>query len=132
MSQRTLDTERIVRLLEADAVTTLGPKARREVRAVAAGVAENALDQMEPVEASGRWPASPGASLAEAQAFFDSVVVDRFQQDVHDEHWDTTWPACPRHPNHPLWCRDGAWWCVADNVAIAPLGGLGALRPPAT
>ena len=101
MSQGTLDTERIVRLLEADAVATLGPWAAREVRAVAAGVAQNALDQMEPVEASAQWPASPGASLAEAQAFFDSVVVDRFQQDVHDEHWDTVWPACPRHPPHP-------------------------------
>ena len=89
---------------------------------------------MEPVEASARWPASPGSSLAEAQAFFDREVVDRFQQDVHDEHWDTTWPACPHHPNHPLWyARDrDAWVCRQTGATVAPLGGLAALRPPAT
>lgn len=132
MSQGTLDTERIVRLLEADAVATLGTWARREVRAAAASAAENARHQMEPVEASAHWPASPGRSLAEAQVFFDDTVVDQFQQDVHDEHWDTTWPTCPRHPNHPLWCHGEAWWCEADNVALAPLGGLAGLYLPAT
>ena len=134
MSQDTLDTERIVRLLLVDAVATLGAWARGEVLAVAAGVAQNALDQMQPVEASADWEASEGRSLAEAQAFFDQVLVDRFQQDVHDEHWDTTWPACPRHPNHPLWYDPDreAWCCHRDGAALAALGGLAGLGPPAT
>ena len=130
MSQRPLNTERIVRLLVADAVATLGAWARAEVLAVAAGVAENAVDQMQPVEASAYWDASEGRSLAQAQAFFDQVVVDRFQQDVHDEHWDTAWPACPRHPNHPLWydAVSETWRCERDGVVLAPLGGLAGLR----
>lgn len=31
---------------------------------------------------------------------------------------------CPRHPNHPLWFRDGAWYCERDREALAELGGL--------
>jgi hypothetical protein len=34
------------------------------------------------------------------------------------------WPACPRHSNHPLWYRDGAWWCDQDDMQVAPLGKL--------
>ena len=134
MSQGTLDTERIVRLLLADAVATLGAWTGAEVLAVAAGVAQNALDQMQPVEASADWDASEGRSLEEAQAFFDQVVVDRFQQDVHDEHWDTAWPACPRHPNHPLWydASREAWCCQREGAVLAPLSGLATFRPPAT
>jgi hypothetical protein len=37
---------------------------------------------------------------------------------------DTSWPTCPRHRRHPLWFRDGAWWCETDDVAIAKLGEL--------
>lgn len=51
-------------------------------------------------------------------------AVDDVQQVVHDEFIDTTWPACPRHPNHPLWFREGWWWCEMDGVAIAKLGEL--------
>lgn len=58
----------------------------------------------------------------------DAELVDRLvehvQQEFHDLFIDTTWPACPRHPNHPLWYREGAWWCERDAVAIASLGGL--------
>lgn len=52
-------------------------------------------------------------------------VVDDVQQHVHDLFIDTTWPACPRHPNHPMWFENG-WW-VADGRPLAPLGGLGDL-----
>ena len=55
-------------------------------------------------------------------------VVDDFQQTAHDTHADTTWPACPRHPNHPMWYRDGHWWCEKDGAAIVPLGELSRLR----
>ena len=53
-------------------------------------------------------------------------VVDDVQQDIHDLFIDTTWPSCPRHGRHPLWYREGAWWCEQDSVAIADLGALGA------
>lgn len=51
-------------------------------------------------------------------------LVESVQQEFHDRFIHTTWPACPRHPNHPLWYRGGAWWCERDAVAIARLGGL--------
>jgi hypothetical protein len=122
MSQTTLDTERVVRLLVADAVATLGEWARVKVLAVAANMENNAREWL-----------SSGGSLAQVQADFDREVVDHFQQDVHDEHWDTTWPACPRHPKHPLWYDEArkAWCCQRDGAALAPLGGLTGLRPPA-
>ena len=53
-------------------------------------------------------------------------VVDDVQQDIHDLFIDTTWPSCPRHGRHPLWYREGAWWCKQDSVLIADLGALGA------
>ena len=50
-------------------------------------------------------------------------VVEDTQQDMHDEFIDTAWPRCPRHA-HPLWFRDGAWWCERDGLRVAPLGEL--------
>lgn len=49
-------------------------------------------------------------------------MAESVQQDVHDEFVDTTWPRCPRHARHPLWCRDGVWRCEQDDVAVALLG----------
>jgi hypothetical protein len=51
-------------------------------------------------------------------------LVHDVQQIVHDTFVDSTWPACPKHQNHPLWYNDGSWWCEADNVEIARLGQL--------
>lgn len=123
MSQEMLDTERIVRLLTVDAVRTLGERARSEVRSVATNMEENARVWLE-----------QGDNLAAVQRDFNREVVDHFQQDVHDDHWDTTWPACPRHPNHPLWYDDRreAWYCAQNGDALARLGELASLRPPAT
>jgi hypothetical protein len=59
----------------------------------------------------------------EADAYMQKVVDD-VQQQLHDEFIDTTWPRCPRHHRHPLWYREGSWWCEHDNIAIAPLGAL--------
>jgi len=49
---------------------------------------------------------------------------------------DTSWPPCPRHPNHPLWLArgegvGGVWCCLRDEAEIAPLGMLpGPAHPP--
>lgn len=55
-------------------------------------------------------------------------VVDDGQQAVHDRFIDTVWPACPRHPNHPLWMKDGWWYCERDATPIVRVGELQALR----
>jgi hypothetical protein len=66
---------------------------------------------------------------ANAARFFDdpaellSKVVEDVQQRLQDEFVDTTWPACPRHPNHPLECGDGIWNCPRGG-AVARLGEL--------
>lgn len=39
------------------------------------------------------------------------------------EFVDTVWPKCPRH-RHPLWFRDGSWWCERDDLCVARLGEL--------
>jgi hypothetical protein len=31
-------------------------------------------------------------------------------------------PTCPRHPNHSLWYRDGAWWSEHDGISFVSLG----------
>ena len=51
-------------------------------------------------------------------------VVDHVQQSFHDAFVDTTWPACPHHPNHPLWFSDGWWRCERLEQPIARLGSL--------
>ena len=56
---------------------------------------------------------------------FRDYLVAEFQQRMHDEFVDVSWPRCPRHPNHPMWLQDGAWHCAKDDVRIALLGELG-------
>jgi hypothetical protein len=51
-------------------------------------------------------------------------TVNDVQQHFHDMHIDPTWPSCPRHHRHPLWYRDGAWWCAEDGAPVARLGEL--------
>ena len=51
-------------------------------------------------------------------------LIDNVQQDFQDTFVDTTWPACPRHPNHPLEHADGFWLCPRDRAKIARLGEL--------
>jgi hypothetical protein len=69
----------------------------------------------------------------------DEVVagaVEDLQQYLHDTFVDTSWPPCPRHPNHPMWLAEGegggiVWSCPRDKAEIAPLGMLpGAAHPP--
>jgi hypothetical protein len=131
MTPHPFDSDRVVRLLLADAVGSLGEPARAEVLAVAAGLAQVAREQMRPVPAGDYWGPQEGASVADAQRFYDREVVHHFQQAVHDLRLDTTWPACPRHPNHPLEYREhhGAWCCPRDGVPVAALGSLAGLAP---
>ncbi len=53
--------------------------------------------------------------------------IENVQQYFQDTFVDTTWPACPRHPNHPLDHGDGFWQCPRDHAAIARLGELSGL-----
>ncbi|MGI8546993.1 MAG: hypothetical protein ACR2M1_06610 [Gemmatimonadaceae bacterium] len=58
---------------------------------------------------------------------FVTRVAEEVQQELMDTFVDTTWPACPQQPNHPLWFHAGAWCCTRDQVRI-PLGDLGTSR----
>ena len=59
---------------------------------------------------------------ASQREFYDNYVdylhsvTEDVQQLMHDLRIDTTWPACPRHPNHPLWVHSGWWCCGADRI----------------
>ena len=47
---------------------------------------------------------------------------------LHDDFIDTTWPACPTHPNHPLTVHHedsfSTWRCPSDGTVIANVGML--------
>jgi hypothetical protein len=62
--------------------------------------------------------------MAVTDAHFVDRLVEEVQQALHDEFVDITWPACPRHPNHPMWFKDGWWWCEKDEVRVVELGSL--------
>jgi hypothetical protein len=57
---------------------------------------------------------------------FAVMVAEDVQQHLHDTFVDTTWPACPLHPRHPLWLdHDRAVWrCAQAGVDVAALGSL--------
>jgi hypothetical protein len=57
-------------------------------------------------------------------AVFEQRLVDDVQQYLHDTFADTTWPACPDHPNHPLWYSERWWRCPKAGKLVAPLGEL--------
>lgn len=94
------DLTRVLPLLKRDVQATIGPTHDALIDGIAADVRE--LDVKGEAE----------------------KVVNDVQQYFHDTFVDTTWPACPRHGNHPLWYRDGSWWCVEDGAAVARLGQL--------
>lgn len=68
--------------------------------------------------------AANAAQLVEDPVDLVTKVVEDVQQRLQDEFVDTTWPACARHPNHPLEYSEGAWHCPRGGV-IARLGELG-------
>lgn len=102
-----LDEAELVELLGRDVITTLGPAPLDMVRSTAR--------HQRPFTDN-------------RDSYFDRVVED-VQQYVHDCFIDTSWPACPVHPNHPMWFS-GGWW-HADGRPMARLGELRA-RPKGT
>jgi hypothetical protein len=67
--------------------------------------------------------AARAAELVDDGAELVRKVVEDVQQRLQDEFVDTTWPACPRHPNHPLNYVDGAWHCPRGGE-VARVGEL--------
>jgi hypothetical protein len=100
------DEDRVVSLLRADAEATIGQGHDEPI-----------------VEAAARrrlYVGDPGGYVEE--------VVDDVQQHIHDTFVDTTWPACPYHPNHPLWFSDGWWRCERVTDPVARLGELSKVK----
>src|SRR5215203_4696310 len=99
-----IDSQRIPSLLASDVARTLGEHLIPTIQDIVVSARELALEpEPDPDD-----PEHLGLSesqyctASEAQAFFDWKVVEDFQQLVHDEFIDTTWPACPLHHRHPL------------------------------
>lgn len=64
--------------------------------------------------------------------FFAIKLGDDVQQYFHDRFVDTTWPACPDHPNHPLDFKGEpmTWTCPTTHESKCSLGNLGDVALP--
>lgn len=100
MSSTLADLEKTVRLLARDLEATLGAEHVRMVHQFAADAQRLDIDE------------------------YSQKCVDDVQQYLQEIEIDTTWPACTRHPNHPMVYESGSWWCPRDRVALVALGGL--------
>jgi hypothetical protein len=107
MADLTPDQEAVVQALLRDAASTIGENSTFDFASDVAQQVQRFL--------------SFGLDTIEQ---FRQALVDDFQQHVHDEFIDVSWPRCPRHPNHPLWLIEGIWRCTKDDVAVARLGEL--------
>lgn len=96
------DEARVVSLLRADVEATIGPGHDEAI-----------------IEAAAR-----RRLYADVPRAYVGDVVDDVQQYFHDAFVDTTWPACPHHPNHPLWFSDGWWRCERIEEPLTRLGAL--------
>jgi len=69
------------------------------------------------------WVSSEPAGLTALE------VAEDAQERVIENYPEHNWPACPRHPSHPLWLAgqypDRAWTCTTTGERIANLGRLG-------
>ena len=97
-----VDVLRVVRLLQHDLIETVGPGHETVVTEAGARV----------------------RMFSDDLADFEQRVVDDVQQYLHDTFVDTSWPACPEHPNHPLWYSEGWWRCERSGRRAAALGEL--------
>jgi hypothetical protein len=55
------------------------------------------------------------------------LLAESVQQRLHDDRVDTSWPACPKHPRHPLRLRRGppvTWTCPSTDETVCGLGNL--------
>jgi hypothetical protein len=71
--------------------------------------------------------------FVDQEEWFTQKLVEDVQQYMHDAFLDTSWPACPRHPNHPLELSDDeptSWTCPRDGVPACQLGHLGDVVHP--
>jgi hypothetical protein len=90
--------------------------------------AQDALDtRMQFLPGDLAWEQLDPATRQEVLEDLVVEAVEDLRQRLHDTFVDTTWPACPRHRQHPLWLgehdRGGtAWCCPRDDAAIAPGG----------
>jgi hypothetical protein len=60
------------------------------------------------------------------------AVAEDVQQRFHDDRIDTTWPACPQHPYHPLRLADqlpAVWTCPTTARPVCALGALASVLP---
>jgi hypothetical protein len=95
------DEADVVSLLERDVEATLGTGHRDIIQTEAKRIREFVSDR----------------------DYYVEKVVGNVQQYFHDCRVDITWPACPNHPNHPMWFENGLW--RADGGPVAELGKLG-------
>ena len=104
-----LDAEQVavVDALVRDVSGTLGLRDEAEFKRYLIGEGEQAIDN--------GW-----TSLD----MFSQKLVDDFQQRMHDEFVDVSWPRCPYHPHHPLSLSNGGWRCNQTDVEVARLGAL--------
>ena len=93
---------RVVRLLSQDVAATLGSGYEGSIRDAAARV----------------------RTFRDEPDDYVEKVVEDVQQEFHDLFIDITWPACPFHPNHPLWLHKEQWVCEQTQTPVAPLGSL--------
>ena len=108
--------ERVTRALRADITATLG-----------AGFTFDLDSFVEDGRRTHSIRMTGMSSYYDSDEHFMGGVVDDVQQYIHDLFIDTTWPACPRHPHHPMWLR-GDWWCCGED-RISRLGELALLQP---
>lgn len=124
----TIDTQRVPSLLAVDVVRTLGEHLVPTIESIVASARELALEpEPHPDDAEHLGiHERPFRTASEAQEFFDWKVIEDFQQLVHDEFIDTTWPACPLHHRPPLDFdhTQTAWRCPTTGVLVAALGAL--------
>jgi hypothetical protein len=60
------------------------------------------------------------------------AVAEDVQQRFRDDRIDTTWPACPQHPYHPLRLADqlpAVWTCPTTARPVCALGALASVLP---
>ena len=100
MTKKDRDVDRVTRLLRRDIASTLGPEHEPIVDELAAIVLEREISDR------------------------GEKLVGDVQQYFQDNFVDVTWPACPRHPNHPLEFRADGWSCPRDGLTVARLGEL--------
>lgn len=61
------------------------------------------------------------------------LVAEDVQQRLHDDWIDTTWPACPDHPHHPLRPSEklpAFWTCPTTGRTVCALGDLASVVSP--